>query len=192
MKTEINIEQLIQTLNLDYPEIIQISDSQSGRVRLIGYVSDLPIYREKRWFVTAEIITIDSVDNSILTIEPAKIKNQDWVITNNNYAIVTENKNPVLNPDFKETQEIQNAYDEEGNPIYETVDAEITLENSPYLLKPAFDFYFGIRHSKTTRLKMSDLFQAAVEIHDKWGYFDKKENHIKLIDVIKCIHENQL
>lgn len=187
MKTEINIEQLVQMLGLKYPEIIQISDSPSGRVRLIGYVTDLPVWREERWFVTAEIITIDS-DNSILTIEPAKVKNQDWIITNNYYAIVTENQIPVLNPNFKASQEIQNGYDEEGNAIFETIDAEITLENSPYLLKPSFDFYFGIRHSKTTQLKMSDLFQSAVESHDKWGYFDKKENHIELIDVIKTIY----
>lgn len=189
MKTEINIEQLIQTLKLDYPEIIQISDSPSSRVRLIGYVSDLPIYREKRWFVTAEIITIDSVDNSILTIEPAKVKNQDWIITNNYFAIVTQNQIPIANPNFVATKEVITGYDENDNPIHDTVDAEITLENSPYQLMPAFDFYFGIRHSKTTQLKMSDLFQSAVESHDKWGFFDKKENHIELIDVIKSIYQ---
>ena len=189
MKTEINLQELIQNLNLDYPEIIQISDDINGRVRLIGYVSDLPIYREKRWYVTAELITVDSLDNSILKLETAKVKNRDWLISNDYLAIVTLNQIPVINESFQTKKDIEVGIDENENLIYESVDAEITLENSPYQLMPAFDFYFGIRHSKTTQLKMSDLFQSAVESHDKWGYFDKKESHIELIDVIKLIYQ---
>ena len=46
MKTEINLNQLAQNLNLDYPELLQITDDSDGYIRLIGYVSDLPIYRK--------------------------------------------------------------------------------------------------------------------------------------------------
>lgn len=191
MKTEINIEQLVQSLGLVYPEILQISDDSDGYIRLIGYVTDLPVSRENKWFYTTELITINPVTNKVMTIEPTKVKNQDWVITNNYYAIVASNHKPVVNPDFKKTKEIIVDYDEQNNPIYETVAAEITLENSPYKLSPAFDYYFGLRHSKTKKISVNDFFTAAVESHDRWGYFDKKENHIELIDVIKCIYENQ-
>lgn len=38
MKTGINLQNLIQNLKLDYPEIIQLSDDADGYIRLIGYV----------------------------------------------------------------------------------------------------------------------------------------------------------
>ena len=173
MKAEIKLDQLIQNLRLDYPELIQISDDSDGYIRLVGYLSDLPIYREKRWFVTAEIITINPTNMKVLKIEPVTIRNRDWVITNDYKVIVTKNLIPVINENFQPTE-------------------EITLENSPYVLSNAFDFFFGVRHSKTANFKMSELFQTAVERHDRWGYFDKKPEHLELIDVIKTVYAENL
>lgn len=173
MKTEINLNQLTQNLKLDYPELLQITDDSDGYIRLIGYVSDLPIYREKRWFVTAEVITINPSNMKVLKIEPVTTNNRDWVVTNDYQVIVTENGNPVINENFQPTE-------------------DITLENSPYVLSNAFDFFFGIRHSKTTFFKMSDLFRTAVERHDKWGYFDKKTQHLDLIEMIKMMHTENI
>ena len=100
--------------------------------------------------MTAEIITINPLNSKVLKIEPVTTNNRDWVVTNDYQVVVTENGNPVINENFQPTE-------------------EITLENSPYVLSNAFDFFFGIRHSKTTLLKMSDLFRTAVERHDRWG-----------------------
>lgn len=191
MKTKITSKTpLAEQYNLPYPEIHQISDSEDGDIRLIGYRADYPTWEFSRWELMCDTIYINPATNKVRFIEPTKSKNKDWVITNDYKVILTENGVPVINPDYQTTEDVQVVvgYNEEtGEPIFETqtIEKEITVENCPFVLVNAFDFYYGMRHSRTAGMSMSELFEAYVIADDKWGYFDKKESHYHIIDVVK-------
>lgn len=190
MKTEINIQNLKEQFNLDYSEIQQISDdSETGFIRLIGYLADYPIYRDRKWYLFAETITINPTTQKIYRIDKTTSKNQDWIIDNSYKVIVTQGGVPVLNTDFitERTESVNVGTEEE--PIWEdqTVSVPISLENSPFLLADAFDFYYGIRHSRDANMSMAELWEAAVAGDDMWGYFDQKYEHYSLLDVINII-----
>ena len=191
MKTKITSKlPLAEQYNLPYPEIHQISDSEDGDIRLIGYRADYPTWEFSRWELMCDTIYINPATNKVRFIEPTKSKNKDWVITNDYKVILSENGVPVINPDYQTTEDVQVVvgYNEEtGEPIYETqtVEKEITVENCPFVLVNAFDFYYGMRHSRTAGMSMSELFEAYVIADDKWGYFDKKESHYHIIDIVK-------
>ena len=197
MKTTITSKiPLAEQYNLPYPEIHQIIDSEDGDIRLIGYRADYPTWEFSRWELMCDTICINPSTNKVRFIEPTKSKNKDWVITNDYKVILSDNGVPVINPDYQTTEEIQVVigYDEEtGEPIYETqtIEKEISIENCPFVLVNAFDFYYGIRHSRTANMSMPELFEASVIADDMWGYFDKKENHYDVIDVVKIIY-NQM
>lgn len=197
MKTKITSKiPLAEQYNLPYPEIHQISDSEDGDIRLIGYRADYPTWEFSRWELMCDTIYINPITNKVRFIEPTKSKNKDWVITNDYKVILTDNGVPVINPDYQTTEDVQVVvgYNEEtGEPIYETqtVEKEITIENCPFILVNAFDFYYGIRHSKTANMSMPELFEVSVIADDKWGYFDKKENHYHIIDIVKIIWEQK-
>lgn len=193
MKTKLTSKiPLAEQYNLPYPEIHQISDHEDGDIRLIGYRADYPTWEFKRWDLMCDTIYINPATNKVRFVEKTTSKNKDWVITNDYKVILTDNGVPVLNPDYQTTEDVQViiGYDEEtGEPIYETqtIEKEITIENCPFVLVNAFDFYYGIRHSRTANMSMPELFEASVNADDMWGYFDKKETHYDVIDVVKII-----
>ena len=194
MKAVINIQDLKSQFNLDYSEIQQISDCpETGFIRLICYLADYPIYRQKKWYLFAETITINPTTQKIYRIDKTTSKNQDWIIDNSYKVIVTQNGIPVANPDFitERTESVNVGTEEE--PVWEdqTVPVPISLENSPFLLADAFDFYYGIRHSREANMSMAELWENAVIGDDMWGYFDQKDEHYSLLDVINIIYSQQ-
>lgn len=197
MKTETNIINLKEQYSLDYSELQQISnDPDTGFIRLIGYLADYPVYRDKRWYLFADVITINTTANKIYRCEPVTSKGKDWVIDNTYKVMIIQDGQPILNPEFKltEEREVQIGFNEETQePIYETqnIDVPISLENSPFLLASAFDFYYGIRHDRELNMSMSTLWENAVIGDDMWEYFDRKESHYNLVEVLNIVY-NQL
>lgn len=197
MKSKISIQTIQEQFGLQYPELRQISDEpETGFIRLVGYLTDYPLWKEKKWYLFAETIYINPANNKIHRTEPTTSKNNEWIITNDYKVILSSGGVPVANPDFKteEAIEVIISYNEEtGEPIYETqtLPKEISIENSPFILVNAFDFYYGVRHNRELNLSMPELWEQSIIADDMWGYFDKKDNHFSVIDVVKIIY-NQM
>ena len=173
MKTTIDLTQF------DFGSRIfnQISDCpDTGFIRVLVYTGDN--YQEKinKWFINAEIHYINSVNNKVVYIKPAKSKNQDWVISNEYEVTLFNIQNvPIVNPEF-------NTEDEEGNPL------EISENNLPYLTLPAFDRFSEFRVGNTNSLTMRQLWNISVASDDANEYFDEKENHKTLVDIQKKLY----
>ena len=194
MKTTINLEQF------DFNSRIfnQISDCpDTGFVRVLVYTGDNYQERIKQWFINAEIVYINQVNNKIVYTKVAKSKNEDWVISNNYLVTVLDfNGNPVPNPDFvTETTESvldengELVLDESGNPETQVVPVLISETNLPYLTQGAFDRFSEFRVGTTYSLPMRQLWNLSVVSDDANGYFDEKENHKTLVEFQKEIYQ---
>lgn len=187
MKTTIDLTQF------DFSSRIfnQISDCpDTGFVRVLVYTGDNYQERIKQWFINAEIVYINPTNNKIVYTKVAKIKNEDWVISNNYLVTVLDlNGNPISNPDFvtEVTEPVLNEneepiLDELGNPQTQVVPVPISETNLPYLTQGAFDRFSEFRVGTTYSLSMRQLWNMSVASDDTNGYFDEKENHKTLVE----------
>lgn len=163
MKTTIDLTQY------DFKSRIftQISDCpDSGFVRVLVYTGDNYQEKIKRWFLNAEIWYINPTNNKLFSIELAKSKGQDWVISNEYKVTVFNTQNqPIPNPNFN-------------------LEEEINYENLPFLVQNAFDRFSEFRVGNYN-LPMKTLWEISVKSDDNNGYFDKKENYKSLVDIQK-------
>ena len=187
MKTTIDLTQF----NFNSRIFNQISDCPDiGFVRVLVYTGDNYQERIKQWFINAEIVYINQVNNKIVYTKVAKSKNEDWVISNNYLVTVLDfNGNPIPNPDFvtEITEPIldengEPILDELGNPQTQVVQVPISETNLPYLTQGAFDRFSEFRVGTTYNLSMRHLLNMSVTSDDANGYFDEKENHKTLLE----------
>ena len=187
MKTTIDLTQF----NFNSRIFNQISDCPDiGFVRVLVYTGDNYQERVKQWFINAEIVYINQVNNKIVYTKVAKSKNEDWVISNNYLVTVLDfNGNPIPNPDFvtEITEPIldengEPILDELGNPQTQVVQVPISETNLPYLTQGAFDRFSEFRVGTTYNLSMRHLLNMSVTSDDANGYFDEKENHKTLLE----------
>lgn len=174
MKTTINLSdyQFLNKKGKPYRIVTQISNCPDDDFpRVLVYKSDNFVEEIEEWFINAEIYYLNPVKKSIIKIEQAKSKNEDWKI-DNNYKVTVFNAQmlPIVNPDFK-TQ------DEEGNPL------EISESNLPYLTQPAFDRFASFRQSSSLIISQRQLWEMSVASDDSQGFFDKKEHHKTLVEI---------
>lgn len=196
MKTAINIS----NYNLSqYDSTFQISDCQrSGLARVIGIIGENYNFNEKRWYINAETNFINHETGIHLKefTKPTLSKGQEWLISNNYKVILTNSQGvPLVNPDFQTTEEIQiqSGVDDEGNPIYETetVSKEITYENSPFKLLGAFDRYSDFKRRLENPVSMYVILTVAISNDDAMEYFDEKENHLSVLDIVKLLYSQE-
>ncbi|WDF45242.1 hypothetical protein PQ459_10060 [Chryseobacterium sp. KACC 21268] len=186
MKTEINLEQY----NFEeYDRVYQISDCpRSGLIRVIGVIGENYNFREKRWYISAETNYINK-DSGIHLKEfkhSTLSKGRDWLISNDYMVMLTDSAgNPLPNPNFKATAEIEI----EGE--IQIVPKEITYENSPYKLMPAFNRYSSFKRREENPVSMYLILQVAISNDDAMGYFDNKESHPDVLDIVKDIFNQQ-
>ena len=187
MKTTIDLTQF----NFNSRIFNQISDCPDiGFVRVLVYTGDNYQERIKQWFINAEIVYINQVNNKIVYTKVAKSKNEDWVISNNYLVTALDfNGNPIPNPDFvtEITEPIldengEPILDELGNPQTQVVQVPISETNLPYLTQGAFDRFSEFRVGTTYNLSMRHLLNMSVTSDDANGYFDEKENHKTLLE----------
>ena len=187
MKTTIDLTQF------DFNSRIfnQISDCpDTGFVRVLVFTGENYQERIKQWFINAEIVYINPVNNKIVYTKMAKSKNEDWVISNNYFVTVVDFQgNPIPNPDFvteitkpvlDENGEL--VLDELGNPQTQMVQVPISETNLPYLTQGAFDRFSEFRVGTSYNLSMRKLWNMSVIADDVNGYFDEKENHKTLLE----------
>ena len=187
MKTTIDLTQF------DFNSRIfnQISDCpDTGFVRVLVFTGENYQERIKQWFINAEIVYINPVNNKIVYTKMAKSKNEDWVISNNYFVTVVDFQgNPIPNPDFvteitkpvlDENGEL--ILDELGNTETQTISVPISETNLPYLTQGAFDRFSEFRVGTTYNLSMRQLLNMSVISDDANGYFDEKENHKTLLE----------
>lgn len=197
MKTTANLE------NYDfsqYDSIFQIRDCErSGHIRVLGIIGERYSFKEKTWYIYAETnyITKDSLIHLKEFTHPTRSKGEDWVISDNYSVILTNSAGvPLVNPDLQPTQEVEvliGQNEETGENIYETQTLEkpITYENSPFKLMPAFERYSDFKRRKENPVSMYAILTVAIANDDAMGYFDEKEYHPSVLDVVKNLYEAQ-
>ena len=183
MKTEINLE------NYDfssYDTAYQINDCpRSNHIRVIGVIGENYNFREKRWYISAETnyINRDSGVHLKEFTHATKSKGRDWLISNDYLVLLTDSSgNPLPNPNFQATEEI------EIDGEIQTVPREITYENSPFKLMPAFDRYSSFKRRLENPVSVYVILQVAISNDDAMGYFDEREAHEDVLDVVKSLY----